>query len=65
MIKRNQNFYKTTVLLIEAARIIKEEDYALSNELLDKAQECKNKIIIDENMEKEIDSYERCIEKRL
>lgn len=65
MIEQNNKFYRAAILIVEAAALIKEFDFDFANSLLDKAQYCKEKINIDESLEKEITSYELLIEQRL
>lgn len=62
---RNSDLYNAAVHLINAARFLREEDSEFCQVLLDKSEEYKNKIEIDEDLEKEVNEYERRIEQRM
>jgi hypothetical protein len=62
---RNLNFYNAAAHLIMAVSFLREEDSEFCKILLDKAEEYKNKIEIDEELEKEVNEYERRIEQRM
>lgn len=64
-LNENQKLYIAAMGLVNLASHIKTFDAEYAQELLNKAEEYKNKIIIDENFEKEIDEYVKEIERRL
>lgn len=62
---KNHKLYMSAVGLLNLARVIKTFDEEFSQVLLNKAQDYKNQIILDENLEKEVDDYVKKIEERL
>lgn len=63
----NQNvmLYNAAVALVKAANFVKPLDPNYSIDLLNKAQEYKDKIIVDEEIEKEVKGFEEEIRKGL
>lgn len=51
--------------LVETAKFVKPLDPEYAIELLNKAEEYKNQIVIDEELEKEVKDFEQEIRKRL
>lgn len=62
---KNQILYQSACALVIAAGYIKHLDNEYAQELLDKAEEFKNQITVDPELEKEIESYEQKIRKGL
>lgn len=59
----NALLYRASYSLVECARLVSKIDEEYAQKLLDKAQEYRNKIIIDEELEKEVDEFEKQIRK--
>lgn len=55
--EKNERFYKAAWYLINAAREIKELDKELANLCLDKADDLRKRIVIDEDEIAEIEKY--------
>lgn len=62
---RNVRLYNSSIALVEASKVVKGVDIEFANVLLDKAQEYKDKIVIDEKVEKEVKNFEEEIRKGL
>lgn len=62
---RNQLLYNASMALVQCAKYISPVDENFVQLMLDKAQEYKDKIIVDENVEKEINEFEQEIRKGL
>ena len=62
---KNMKLVQIVLHLLEAAKLLRDEDDEFRNVLLDKAQEYKDLVIIDEKLEGEIKDYERRIEQRM
>ena len=63
----NQNtlLYNASRALVETAKFVKPLDPEYAIELLNKAEEYKNQIVVDEELEKEVNYFEQEIRKRL
>lgn len=61
--KKNTLLYNAAVALVHCARYVRPVDVDYAQELLDKAQEYSNEIIIDKEIEKEVDEFEQRIRK--
>lgn len=62
---KNSLLYNASIALINAARFVKPVDREYSKVLLDKAEEFKNQIVIDEGLEAEVIDFEERIRKGL
>jgi len=62
---RNKLLYNAAMSLVQAARFVKPVDSDFTKILLDKAEEYKNQIIIDEELEAEVIEFERRIKEGL
>jgi hypothetical protein len=62
---RNTLLYNASLALVEAAKFVKPIDSEYAIELLDKAEEFKNQIEIDEELEKEVKNFEERIKEGL
>jgi len=62
---RNHNLYNASYALVQAASFVKHIDPEYATTLLDKAQEYKDKIVVDEEIEKEVKGFEEEIRKGL
>jgi hypothetical protein len=63
--KRNNLLYNAAVACIAASKIVRPIDQEFAIILLDKAEEYKNKVVIDEEIEKEVLEFEKEIGKGL
>lgn len=61
--KKNTLLYNASLALVHCARYVRPVDIDYAQELLDKAQEYSNEIVIDEELEKEVDDFEQRIRK--
>jgi hypothetical protein len=57
--------YNAAIALVKAAGFVKPLDPTYSFDLLNKAQEYKDKIVVDEKLEKEVKDFEQEIRKGL
>ena len=62
---KNAKLFQVALHLLNAANLLRDIDDEYREELLDKAQEYKDKIEIDEKLEKEVSEYEQRIEQRM
>lgn len=62
---KNKKLYNATMALIHCARFVKPVDADYAQTLLDKAQEFKDQIEVDAEVEKEVDEFENRIRKGL
>lgn len=62
---KNKLLYNATVALIECAKFIRPLDSDYAQSLLDKAQEFKDQIKIDDEVEREVNEFEKRIRKGL
>lgn len=62
---KNNKLYNAAMALVECSKFVKEVDEDFFNLMLDKAEEMMLKIDIDEDLEKEIDSFKERIEKEI
>jgi len=62
---KNNLLFNAAAALIDCAMIVKPIDNDFAKELLDKAESYSKLIIIDENVEKEVDEFEKQIKKGL
>lgn len=62
---KNKLLYNATMALIQCARFVKPIDSDYAQTLLDKAQEYKDQIEVDAEVEKEVDEFEKRIRKGL
>ena len=60
---KNNLLYNAAVALTECAKFVRPVDMDFVQVMLDKAQEYTNQIIVDEELEKEVDEFEREIRK--
>lgn len=65
MMRKNLLLYNAAMALVYAVKFIKPVDRDFAQVLLDKAQEYKNKIIIDKKLEVEVGDFEKRIKEGL
>jgi len=58
---KNTKLYNASMALVQAANFVKEVDNEFAQSLLDKAEEYKNQIVIDEELEAEVVDFEKRI----
>ena len=58
---KNTKLYNASMALVHAANFVKEVDNEFAQSLLDKAEEYKNQIVIDEELEAEVVDFEKRI----
>lgn len=63
--RQNALLYNASMALVKAAEFVKPLDPEYALELLDKAEEYKNKIVVDDELGKEVEYFEQEIRKRL
>ena len=51
---KNTELYNASIALVQCARLVRPIDKDYAQELLDKAEEYKNQIVIDEKIGKEV-----------
>ena len=62
---KNVLLWNACMALLNAARIVKPIDPVYTRQLLDKAEQFKNEIVVDEKLEKEVRGFEQRIKKGL
>jgi mannose/cellobiose epimerase-like protein (N-acyl-D-glucosamine 2-epimerase family) len=62
---KNKLLYNASMALVQCSSFVKPLDPDYAKELLDKAQEFMDQIVIDEDVDKEVDEFEKQIKKGL
>ena len=65
IMKRNLLLYNASMALVQCAKFIKPVDVEYTQQLLDKAEEFKNQIVIDEKLDAEVTEFEKRIKEGL
>ncbi len=62
---KNKQLYNASMVLVQAATFVKSVEPKYAQELLSKAQEYSDRIVIDEDVEKEVNEFEQKIKEGL
>lgn len=62
---KNKLLFNASMALVECAKFVKAIDNEYAIELLDKAEEYKNQIVIDDKFNKEVEEFAKEIKKGL